>query len=1542
MDKINGLIRSNNPSFSVRHAAPKTADECREGSQSSVQTLCVEAQSAAQNADLPASIHAESQSAAQAALKGIATQSRQYLGVQEKNQAADSTWMTAVFSWWAGRTPPLTQTASSIQAKNVLLDRLFEKMFSRLTALTIPNQPSLFLVYAHHNDTYGKARAEIAKYLIKKLSQLRVKLYSDQTPMARPYVGLPEHLSKDGQLADILTSQLCLLPTQLRSDVRPVDKVVVCCSEVLAKYLEWPAYQDFYQQLQQAYLIDVRQRSDASIRAVVHTYSQQAGFHHVLTEMAFLQIRAEELGDLHGIIPVSLTPKSAQPCLNPFIHRTTVRIDDIPRLEQQAQTGQIVYPDQSRHAVMFKLIERLFVTSEEAKTALNQFWQAYSHFIDQLNTQSEVPTARAFFDDVEAIFKNVQTALSEQAWLPSDLSSSDLRQALYQHYYHVAKLSIQRVSGQIASLEECYINLAMVDSHAQLEKEKEVLKKQASAFTRLPSSEQLLATDYSRVISLDRLFEAQPLHDGSTGFPKRILIQGRAGIGKTTLCKKLVYDYQHHASWSHHFACVLWVPLRQLKTLEWCSFKKLLREHYFASQQSAKALEKTFRQHKDKTLFILDGLDEVVGELEDSRPLSRFLKELLSQQHVVITSRPAGVHSSLLGQLDLTLETVGFTPDNVRTYIQKFVPQANQATIAQFIRRTPLIQGLVNIPIQLDALCYSWDKLPQNKAITMSTLYEAMVDKLWRKDSIRLEKEEEGQRFGSQVIDNLTPAELKEFMNAEIYYLGYLAFKGLAAEQIEFSRDTLSQRREELNQRTATSTPLPFSFTTNLKKTSYLHTADANLPEADRHYHFVHLTFQEFFAAQFLATHLQAYSTAVRRDADFMLNQEELHAFIAAHKYHPRYEIVWWMVAGLLKGQALTDFFALLEALPRDLIGLRHQQVMMGCLNEARPQLNVNLIHRLEAEVKQWLRFETASENCRVSILGSHMAIPESLLLSFFDQLEGRQNIILALGLRSALSDDAISIVVTLLQHENENAREWAAIILRCQQTLSDDTISALITLLQHENEDVRLRATEILRHQQTLSDDTVSAVIVLLQHESEDVRQLAAAILFKRQTFSDHTTSALIALLQHENKDTRQVAATILLKWQTLSDHTTSALIALLSHKNENASKWVAVILLGQQTLSDHTISALIALLPHENGNARKWAATILLDQQTLSDDTISALIVLLRHENEDTKEWAAGILLKRQTLSDDATSALIALLSHKNENVRECAAKILSHQQQLSDHTTSILIALLQHGNILASMWAAAILAHRQTLSDHTTSALSALLQSGDIRGLIKYVLDEHKNRPSKVGPPSNAVPQDENNGISNAAALVTSEPQALSTQPISTCITALEDENQKVRQAAVEILGKQETLSDETLAALMNLLRHENEETRGAAVKGFGLHKALPQWLIVALVDGIQDADKNFRNAAARVLSFHLDRLYPLLPSLAADQIQILYRRVFLVPMQQIVALYIQENHLCFHTAAGPKSIRLEVEQVNKVNQAFIAVQNEAQLALLQKEK
>ncbi len=493
--------------------------------------------------------------------------------------ASQSTSGTPACAQCASAAPvSLPQPAiSSAEERGKLVEYLFEKALSTLGSLKgVANKPSLFLVYAHDNLDHGQAEAATSKYLIHNLCKVQVKLYSDQTPMGQTYSSTAKDLKEDGKLEDILTNQLCLLPAQLRKDVKPVDKIVVCCSEVLASYLKWADYGSFLQELRDAYLKDLavyRQDREHSgtlaIRQVVRKFSQEpeykAGFHHVLTEIAFLQIRTEYPEKSHGIIPVSLTANSYRNCLSHFIPATTVRMEDMPRLEAQTKAGE-VYPNQSRHGVLFKVIARLLVGSNEAKTFLDQFWKGYSDFISQLKNES-TPGVLEFAKRVDGIFNDIQAALHNQLAL-----------TVQQH---------QRFNTDPrAALNEQYVDVFKQDAAFQ-----ETLQ----LYVQPHGKASLHATD-----TFDLLSKVEALLKDK----EVILLTGDSGAGKTTfnrLLEKHLWDTQKEQE-----AIPLFISLPSIDKPEHDLIAKALKKRGLSEFQI-----QTLKKEKQRFVFILDGYDEI-------------------------------------------------------------------------------------------------------------------------------------------------------------------------------------------------------------------------------------------------------------------------------------------------------------------------------------------------------------------------------------------------------------------------------------------------------------------------------------------------------------------------------------------------------------------------------------------------------------------------------------------------------------------------------------------------------------------------------------------------------------------------------------------------------------------------------------------------------------------------------------------------------------------------------------------------------------------
>ncbi|KAI5921293.1 hypothetical protein F4810DRAFT_374107 [Camillea tinctor] len=178
-------------------------------------------------------------------------------------------------------------------------------------------------------------------------------------------------------------------------------------------------------------------------------------------------------------------------------------------------------------------------------------------------------------------------------------------------------------------MDQCYINLAIVRGDT----------KQPSFSLYRPTSNQYSAP--SNHILLPDLFQWKSKNQSGHN---RVLVRGQAGIGKSTLCKRIIYDYIYHGMWADIIDRIIWLPLRHLKdeSKQRYDIRMLLFDRYFQFQQDGQllfdALFKAFQGEQSRTLFILDGLDEVLLQLSSEN--SYLLKLLLQQPRIIVTTRP--------------------------------------------------------------------------------------------------------------------------------------------------------------------------------------------------------------------------------------------------------------------------------------------------------------------------------------------------------------------------------------------------------------------------------------------------------------------------------------------------------------------------------------------------------------------------------------------------------------------------------------------------------------------------------------------------------------------------------------------------------------------------------------------------------------------------------------------------------------------------------------------------------------------------------------
>ncbi|UUM21120.1 HEAT repeat domain-containing protein [Mycoavidus sp. SF9855] len=1385
-----------------------------------------------------------------------------------------------------------------IEEKNDLVNELFIETLKTFQNLDLSSVwPSAFLVYAHDNPHYGMADAGTAKFLIEHLVKLGVNLYSDQRPKGLQAPAALSTRADAARVDDILTSQLCLLPTAIGA-IKPVDKVIVCGSQVLGHYLQWGEagkhYQAYCADLKKAYGLAQQNpaQAETEIRTVVNTYSQQADFHHVLTEMAFLKIRTDYL-DQHGIIPVSLSANGYELCVQDFVKATTVRIEDMPRFASQQASGQAVYQQQGRHLVFFKLLERL-LAQNGAEALLRTFWTAYADLIKRLNSEASAPKAAEYVRVWGQISQSVQATLQA---LQEQVNEHELHTALTR-YVSLDRLAIQRLSGPPLSMKHCYINLAIVE-HKKIRKEEEKpkegeenkLKEEAAQnhFHRLPSFE-TIDSNQQKLVPLETLFDPRELSDGKTVAPKRILIRGRAGVGKTTLSKKIVYDYTQKAQWRDRFDWLFWIPLRTLKGKSNCDLTTLFHETYFQGYPNGQALAKALEAHingpaKDKTLFVLDGWDEIAQEWGEHEPMSSFMKQLLNQPAVLITSRPY-VDLKQAQPMDLELETVGFSPENVTAYLDNrdMMAASDAKEIKHFIQTNTFIQGLVNVPIQLDALCYSWDEIKRMQkeapsAMTVTALYQAMMNKLWRKDMLRLGKREGGELLTASQINALErPSRIEKLVQAEHDFLSTLAFRGLQRNQIEFHHRDLHTLIEQLE---AQGVNLPLTLEANLKKLSFLHTDDAE--ESRRSYHFMHLTFQEFFTAKHFVAHWEAGQEITLLSTNTKgWTRATPEAFVRQHKYNPRYEILWWFVAGLLRGEALNRFFILLEAEPRDLLGAHHQRLLMNCLHETSRTPGVGLLpeirDRLEQGLAQWLQLEI--DKRKECTLAYQPTFPEHLLLQCLQKTTSTQTkraVATAFGHRSALSESALLALIALAKDRSRDMRCSAADVLGQNSSLPESALLALIVLAKDEDKRVRYHAANALGQQSLLPESALLALIALAK--DEDVRYRAAYALGKQSSLPESALLALIVLLKDKSWLARGSAATALGQQSSLPESVLLALTALANDENLSVRHSVAEALGQQSSLPESVLLALTALLKHKNGDVRRSAVGVLGKQSSLSESALQALTALVKDEGRDVRCSAADVLGKQSSLSESAMLLLVALVKDENGDARSVAATALGQQSPLPESALLALIALAEDESWIVRRSAAKALEKQSSLPESALQALIALTKDENeyVRDSAAEALGQQSSLPESALQALIALAKDENRDVRRRAADVLGQQSSLPESALQALVALLKDENEyeDVRRSAAEALGQQSSLPESALLALIALAKDEDEsgDVRRSAAEALGQQSSLPESALLALIALLKDEGRDVRRSAANALGQQSSLPESALPALVA---------------------------------------------------------------------
>ena len=310
--------------------------------------------------------------------------------------------------------------------------------------------------------------------------------------------------------------------------------------------------------------------------------------------------------------------------------------------------------------------------------------------------------------------------------------------------------------------------------------------------------------------------------------PRTVLIEGDPGMGKSTYCQKLAYDWatkQKELDPSFpDIELLLLLKCHEVKSSIW----KAIDDQILPAEIDDQAKEcffKFVRENQSKVLLVLDGLDEM-----DSTEMKRIYdlvegKEL-SGCHVILTSRHE-VGRKLRRYCDTLWEIVGFTEEDansfIRTYFKNIKREDLLENLLQKIRYSHELRNLSKNPLNVTLLCVLCEDLEGIFPTSRTELYTEIVLCVLR----RYEKK---QGLSSKSED------LMSIYRDDLVHLGRVALHSLRKGELYFEEHESG------------------STSIALSKFGFLSLqASGCKRKAVVRYAFLHKSFQEFFSGFYLA-----------------------------------------------------------------------------------------------------------------------------------------------------------------------------------------------------------------------------------------------------------------------------------------------------------------------------------------------------------------------------------------------------------------------------------------------------------------------------------------------------------------------------------------------------------------------------------------------------------------------------------------------------------------------------------------------------------------